>query len=149
MSGSEQEQVASVRYVSQGCRTVICASVVDIAASMKKHGVAKITFPGLWKHFLDLNENGLQDLLATGGRLFSLTQGAGDLLYMPCGFVWAEKISQSSDCHGIVLRGLVTSTHDSMAKKRVECIKEISSVSACTTGCAKIDEVLAFYSSST
>ncbi|CAK9001532.1 Uncharacterized protein SCF082_LOCUS6964 [Durusdinium trenchii] len=147
MSGAEQEQLASVRYLLKGNRTLVCAPASDILLLMQKSGVAKkgCNLSSMWKFFMDMNDSMVQTLLSLGGKLYAVTQGPGDLLYIPSGFVFAERVGTQSDCLGVVLRGLVTPEHDSAAKSRLESVKNIVTDSGDVSGLSGMDKLLSFY----
>ena len=101
MSGAEQEQLASLRLVLRGNRTVDASAV--------------------WSFYMDLSEQMAHKMLEGGGKIFQCTQGPGDMLYLPCGYVFAEKVGDA-DCLGMVLRGLVSSANDPGASGRVKAL---------------------------
>ena len=94
---------------------------------------------------MDMNDSMVQTLLSLGGKLYAVTQGPGDLLYIPSGFVFAERVGTQSDCLGVVLRGLVTPEHDSAAKSRLESVKNLVTDSGDVSGLSGMDKLLSFY----
>ena len=60
-------------------------------------------------------------MLEGGGKIFQCTQGPGDLLYLPCGYVFAEKVGDT-DCLEMVQRGLVSSANDPGASGRIKAL---------------------------
>eukprot|EP00435_Cladocopium_sp_Y103_P054893 s381_g18.t1 len=125
MSGAEQEQLASLRLVLRGTRTVLCSPVSDVLNLMNECGIplkTQMDSSAVWSFYMDLSEQMAQKMVDDGGKLFQCTQGVGDILYIPCGYVFAEKIGLDADCSGFVLRGLVSEANDPGAADRCRAL---------------------------
>ena len=128
MSGAEQEQLASLRLVLRGNRTLLCSPVSDVLQLMAECGIPSKTqkdASAVWSFYMDLSEQLAQKMLEGGGKIFQCTQGPGDMLYLPYGYVFAEKVGDA-DCLGVVLRGLVSSANDPGASGRIKSLLSIN-----------------------
>ena len=124
MSGAEQEHLASLRLVIRGNRTLLCSSVADVLQLMDECGIPTKTQKdpsAVWSFYMDLTEQMATRMLEGGGKIFQCTQGPGDLLYLPYGYVFAEKVGDA-DCLGMVQRGLVSSANDPGASGRIKAL---------------------------
>ena len=125
MSGSETDQMASLRCLLQGTRTVVCASYDDVITTMQSMGIAKSKCDprSAWHFFMNMDQASVKKLVETG-PLYHVTQGAGDAIYLPAGYVFAEKISAKEDCLGCVARFLVTHENDPGVRDRLKAVQQ-------------------------
>ena len=99
-ASSEQFFTASVRCVTAGTRSVVC---VPYSAAVNTLGVCEPA--ALWSSLLAATETQLH-ALAGQQKLFAVTHGVGEVLYLPQGWLFAEKVT-NMDCLGYLSRGLV------------------------------------------
>ena len=84
---SEFESVGQLRLLLTGGKQTIAAPACDVMEAMQKNGLAVDSDQAVYKFFRNLTEKQLE----TGNlRLMIFMTIAGDVTYMPCGWVMAD-----------------------------------------------------------
>ena len=143
--GAEPDGLASWRLVLEGTRTVVAAPVAAMAAIFGHQDPSKY-----WKLLLDIDQVNLDKIVGCGG-LHSVTYGQNEMCYLPCGWIFCEKIMSDKDMIGFVHRGLTLRDHEAytelqrLRKLLASCKKDdahlLKSITAISTEEARLKEI--------
>ncbi|CAJ1382744.1 unnamed protein product [Effrenium voratum] len=99
-AGAETDWLASIRLLTAGTRTLVIASLSKLVQVF-----GRCEPSSLWKRFLDMTPKEAAEL-GRVGALQAVTHGPQELLYLPCGWIFAEKVMDNADLAGFVVRGV-------------------------------------------
>ena len=102
-ASNEQDFLASVRAVTKGTRTILA---MPYSLAVEVFGSSSPST--LWSKLLAASEQQLKALCVGRGakKLHIVTHGVGEVLYMPQGWLFAERVTKV-DCHAMMSRGVV------------------------------------------
>ena len=120
---SEHEYLASLRAVRSGTRAVIA---MPYSAAVQVFGVME---PSVIRGKMFAASQAQMQGLAESKKMFTITHGVGDVLYLPQGWLFAERVTKT-DCLAMMSRGLVLKDAEGLTE--IGVIAKILPASAAT-----------------
>ncbi len=107
-SSHELEWLASLRYVLSGTRKIVAAHINDVLTFMSGKQVANPTIAKA-RTFFRTGVTGMEGVVALCNSMtvFYATVTEGDVIYMPMGYLFLEKVTDERDLLGVCIRGVV------------------------------------------
>ena len=78
---------------------MVCTQLDELRAFMTTKGIQVTTVAACWQYFKSLTRQGMDEYKASG-KVYYVTQGPRDIVYVPPNFVVSEKVGGVSDCLG-------------------------------------------------
>ena len=141
VAGAEPDGLASCRLILQGTRMVLASSVQSLC---ELFGALEPSM--FWKYLMEIKKEDLEKLTANKG-LYSATYSAGEMYYLPAGWVFCERVLQGEDLVGLLQRGLTTEDQHTYTQLQVirKCLtvgkKDDTNVSEALSAWGKANEV--------
>ena len=95
----EKDAIACIKVTLQGTREVVAAPITNIIACMRNEGVEEnnIDLNGLYTYIGAIDRKKLEAYQSKGLKMWKATQGPGDLMYIPAGYVQVQRVLNNGD----------------------------------------------------
>lgn len=115
----------SLRVILGGTRSVMICSYADLKAFMTEKQVPCETHKQVYDYVLSFTESRAAEFKACGqcidgGKIYYTTQGPGEALFIPVGFINAERVINNTHVYGVKFAGIFKGgSFASKAKERL------------------------------
>ncbi|CAE6935294.1 unnamed protein product [Symbiodinium sp. CCMP2456] len=135
-ASNEQDFLASVRAVTKGTRTILA---MPYSLAVEVFGSSSPS--SLWSKLVAASEEQLKALSTGKGakKLYIVTHGVGEVLYMPQGWLFAERVTKV-DCHAMMSRGVVLRNAES-ALAEIEVVQMLLTGAQNDKDCENIKKI--------